>query len=1665
MANVSAEINLAIQLKGSVGQLNEVEKRLKELDDILGKMGDDRPEIMKKVFSEEDEKAWKHNIKLANEFLGEAQEINQELVKMGVLTEKGEWTKGFEETLFKDKKDREAEEKQQMKDAKKLFGSLQKFIKGTDLATNSHVNNLSKLINKLDRTTKALDKADKATKKIAEDKIKLDAEESGLRQKARRKGQEDINRAMEAAFRKELAEYVAKVKLDAEESGLRQKAQRQHEKKMEGERYDKVTVGTGLMQDSAQAYREEGRKSLRKFDVGFDEIVTDDAIRDIKLYNNELKKLDDKYERLSEDSKKVIDTDVIRRAKEGFQSFNVQAQKSAERIERIIDENSEMVNGKRVLLKVTEEVKNEFDKEKSVLRKATVEMKKHKNTISGVTKEQNNWAKGQTKTIEQLEKTSQATIRLAKSMKGFQLTVSQIRNALLLYHFAFDPIINAIKASTRAFLEFERNIEGVTRVAEKMRISTTDTKDAIEELTKDGILEVSAAARGMAELLRTGLGLDDATKLMKTFKDFAAFGRKGTMDFSSALETAAEGFRNLNSRTLDNVGLTTNVDVLLARGADRLDKLVSSLSDAEKHQILYTEILREGNMVKGDANKLTETATGRFTKMDTAIERAARSFGAFLDQVGALKLFTDVAIRLAESLENIAWNITKNTLTDTEKYLAVLQKLDLLSKEREIELRTNIALNKVATESNNILKKRADILKDINDKKYENMPTQFTDFGSISEGMMPWSDTFFGPDPGYIKATLAPFIDSIQDREMGRASVQRWVGLESKLIYGLERDFGLMLGKMERGLHELPELEIGQQEDLQRLKNISNEIGNITSELDSLQEAALQYDLIRPSFENAHRKQIAEEIKNLEKLKEGKQMVLRSLVPDLRGTDAGPGPGIMESYMDIPEERKKFSRMSIEDARKQLADNFPIFENFKGLAENEVEILNQIIKGEYKNLDLSFPPEIIEQLTTLPVDPKMLAEGKTEDERAVLVEEMKSQKERLEKFVKFRNDSIRNMLEIEKDRLVKESDKLLGSGLPWGKNLSDELLMRIPELEEVALRFMVDEKSATTVTEQYERLIDFLSGKKVAVDPAIVLTDRQKREIEEMTAATERFGKGLTKWQQQHNTLLAQEQSLRDKIRRLKIPEGEREELYKTLTKNLEIKQKEIDAAKIHNDELRITKTIISTLQMGIKERRQVHTKDIDGVQTLYGIGDDASLLREFEETGLNENLFRQQVEGRGKLILGEIRKVRDARIKALDLESTDKEDREGRVGGSNLQWFVDSNVAARVASQLEEQQKLHDGLESGATDYEQKRKAIADSREEIESKKNKDLIAAEIRKGQGYIDRETRVKEGLEALEKNHLARKAGIEVQYNTERITQEQKLQNTLTKIINTGHSEQEKARKKAITLIKGGMFEQQDGKSVEELMARNKLETDKKTRMSIFDDAGSGGGPVKLKGFDLEETQNLLDHIEAILGVKVTIEQLRQAYERLNIAQEKIFSDKYGFFGTKGTWTNLTDSISKVEDTLNNASRAADLFHKHGMDAAEGVAEKLELVANAARDAQIMMGQIQALQGAQGLAMVNPAIGAVVAGIGIISSVYAMFNEAEDKEKKRKAKQDTAFGATISRGPEVVNITPVLTVNSEHDTIFSEDGLGVVHDNMLLMMQQAIDNGELDLTNVS
>ena len=41
------------------------------------------------------------------------------------------------------------------------------------------------------------------------------------------------------------------------------------------------------------------------------------------------------------------------------------------------------------------------------------------------------------------------------------------------------------------------------------------------------------------------------------------------------------------------------------------------------------------------------------------------------------------------------------------------------------------------------------------------------------------------------------------------------------------------------------------------------------------------------------------------------------------------------------------------------------------------------------------------------------------------------------------------------------------------------------------------------------------------------------------------------------------------------------------------------------------------------------------------------------------------------------------------------------------------------------------------------------------------------------------------------------------------------------------------------------------------------------------------------------------------------------------------------------------------------------------------------------------------------MINPAIGAVAAGVGIISSVYAMFNEAEDKEKKRLIKPVTDY----------------------------------------------------------
>ena len=63
--------------------------------------------------------------------------------------------------------------------------------------------------------------------------------------------------------------------------------------------------------------------------------------------------------------------------------------------------------------------------------------------------------------------------------------------------------------------------------------------------------------------------------------------------------------------------------------------------------------------------------------------------------------------------------------------------------------------------------------------------------------------------------------------------------------------------------------------------------------------------------------------------------------------------------------------------------------------------LQQIIKGEYKGLDLSYPPELEDQINKFTEDTSKFSKDRS-------VEEIAAFKDRLAKFSKFRNEAIQD---------------------------------------------------------------------------------------------------------------------------------------------------------------------------------------------------------------------------------------------------------------------------------------------------------------------------------------------------------------------------------------------------------------------------------------------------------------------------------------------------------------------------------------------------------------------------------------------------------------------------------------------------------------------------------
>lgn len=187
----------------------------------------------------------------------------------------------------------------------------------------------------------------------------------------------------------------------------------------------------------------------------------------------------------------------------------------------------------------------------------------------------------------------------------------QISAALVGLGVGVNKLTGFMKESVESANKQQAAFIGLGSVAKAFGADIDEATAAARSLSKDGLMTVGDAAKGLKNLLASGFSLPQATKLLERFKDSASFGRQSALSFGDAVTSATEGIKNGNSILVDNAGVTKNLSVILKEAGFGADDLMNATTDANVRLALFNGILKETNPQVGDAAKYADTAAGK----------------------------------------------------------------------------------------------------------------------------------------------------------------------------------------------------------------------------------------------------------------------------------------------------------------------------------------------------------------------------------------------------------------------------------------------------------------------------------------------------------------------------------------------------------------------------------------------------------------------------------------------------------------------------------------------------------------------------------------------------------------------------------------------------------------------------------------------------------------------------------------------------------------------------------------------------------------------------------------------------------------------------------------------------------------------------------------------
>lgn len=218
-------------------------------------------------------------------------------------------------------------------------------------------------------------------------------------------------------------------------------------------------------------------------------------------------------------------------------------------------------------------------------------------------------------------------VGVAGEKTGKKLSVAFTGAAMAM---AFGQAIPLMKNSIKLYTQMRAGLVGLQSVVRYTGADWDLAKTGLQAYVADGLIPMTDATVTLKNLLLRGFNLEESVEVMKSFKDFAAFGRQGALSMGEAIRGASEGLKNMNPMLVDNVGLTKNMSIMYKDYAKTIGTTAAKLTDAQRIEAELMGIRQEGASVVGNALKLMGELGGAMAASEAKTRRLKEAIGGAL---------------------------------------------------------------------------------------------------------------------------------------------------------------------------------------------------------------------------------------------------------------------------------------------------------------------------------------------------------------------------------------------------------------------------------------------------------------------------------------------------------------------------------------------------------------------------------------------------------------------------------------------------------------------------------------------------------------------------------------------------------------------------------------------------------------------------------------------------------------------------------------------------------------------------------------------------------------------------------------------------------------------------------------------------------------------------